>query len=120
MALRPTWTGKAVTPVPAPAIALGASVYWITGVQGTCGGMVVVCPPPMLNTVWAGLLADCSSSQRSFWSRLDAARSASARAVADLVVSIHGHSGGDWAFAGVASTSVAASTVSACFTTPPP
>src|SRR3954454_4570477 len=85
-------------PVPAPTTAVGPSVYWITGVHGTWGGMVTN-PDPVENDVCVGLLADCSSSQRSFWSRLDAASSRWARADADFVVSIHGHWGGACALA---------------------
>src|SRR5688572_28979908 len=37
-----TFAGNTVTPAPAPAIADGASVYWIVGVHGTCTGIVNV------------------------------------------------------------------------------
>ncbi len=107
-----TLAGKAVIPVPVPTTAVGPSVYWITGVQGTWGGMVTN-PDPVENDVCVGLLADCSSSQRSFWSRLDDASSSCARADADFVVSIHGHWGGAWALADPATAESASVTPSA-------
>src|SRR3954463_11577122 len=85
-------------PVPAPTTAVGPSVYWITGVHGTWGGMVTN-PDPVENDVCVGLLADCSSSQRSFWSSVDAASSRHARTVGDFVGAIQGHAGVAWALA---------------------
>lgn len=65
-----------MTPGPAPAMTDGASVYWIVGVHGTCGGIVKVTGVnwsagisrgrAVVNVVRAGSFAECSSSQRSF------------------------------------------------------
>ena len=79
-----------MTPVPATTD-VGPSAYAMNGVHGTCAGSGL---PPALR--FAGSLADCSSSQRSFWSSVEAASSACARWSGVLLVSIQGHDGA-WA-----------------------
>ena len=62
-------------PLPAPATFAGPSEYWMIGVHATCAGIVM----PPWNAVCVGLFADISSSQRIFWSSVDASRSNRAR-----------------------------------------